>query len=396
MTNHQHARARELGRQFATRVPRLAVSLAWAGRALRVAFFVSLALLMLYALLAVVVEILNNPQRVLETPAVALLVGILALSVEWLWSLPGYIWFSVLLLYGVFTIVSRLGTLSAQIHHLIQTFSPTHLTLGAAPAGYDKPMIRAAPASSVSDEPYVVDDDPWEDGGGHTELYPSQRKFTRKAWWIPGDSASYYEYRIESDGRIRCRLLHEERMGTKSGDGPFEERYYDDLYVVKDGVVMEEAVHFIYEDNRFTNVTEEIAALTAATEWHEITARSDWPELWYVMTKLHVGEPEARHGIRKELERLKRGMRIITERTSQWFTVEHDEKFLFSEFKPRDESSSHESLATVLNEAVSLSGISLSEAKGAHFRIRVLSALLGETKEKSSELGRDREQSKNP
>ncbi len=81
-------------------------------------------------------------------------------------------------------------------------------------------------------------------------------------------------------------------MGTKSGDRPFEERYYDDLYIVKDGVVIDEAVHFIYEDNSFIDVTEEIGRLTAATEWHEITARSDWPELWYVITKLHVGEHE--------------------------------------------------------------------------------------------------------
>jgi len=168
--------------------------------------------------------------------------------------------------------------------------------------------------------------------------------------------------------------------GTKSGDAPFEERFYHDFDIVKDGVVLEEAVRFIREGNRFENATEEIAQLTAQTEWHELTPQSSWPELWYHIVKVHVGEHEARHGIRKELERLKRGVRIIKEQTSQWFTVEHDDKFKVSVFKPVDESSSQESLATILNTAIGLSGITSSEAQDAHFRIRLLSALLGDTK----------------
>ena len=218
----------------------------------------------------------------------------------------------------------------------------------------------------------------------HIDLYPSQQRFIYKSWWVPGDREEEYDYSVSRpDCRVMYRLRAATETGTKSGDAPFEERFYGGLYIVKDGVVLEEAVRFIHKDDKFTSTAEVIARLTAMTEWNELTAQSGWPELWYRIVKIHVGEYEARHGIRKELERLKRGMGTIEKQTSRRLTIVHHEKWGYSEFKPVDESS-QEPVATILSEALALSGISLNEAQGAHFRIKRLSGVLGDTKEGDS------------
>src|SRR5262249_47376436 len=121
---------------------------------------------------------------------------------------------------------------------------------------------------SVSEEPYLVDDVPWEDGGGWTHLYPSQQRFVRRDWWIPGESNKHYDYRVTPDVRVMCRLCHAMETGTKLGDAPFEERHYQDLNTVKDGVVIEQAVRFIREDT--SRVAEDITELTRETEWQEL------------------------------------------------------------------------------------------------------------------------------
>ncbi len=248
------------------------------------------------------------------------------------------------------------------------------LTTGSAPA--------ATASADSGDEAYILDDEPWEEGGSHIELYPSRRKFVYKSWWIPGDRENEYEYRVDPDCRLMCRLLSSQEMGTKSGEGTFEDRYYDDLHTVRDGVVVEDAVRFIYENNSIRSPSKAITELTAETDWHEIpcTSTSSWPELWYTVIKLHVGEYEARHAVRKELERLKRGLRILMEQTSQSFTYEHDERYRFSEFKPIDESAS-ESNPAILAGGLERSGLTLDEAMGAHFRIRTWATLLGDVKE---------------
>jgi hypothetical protein len=239
---------------------------------------------------------------------------------------------------------------------------------------------------SRDQEPYTVDDDPWEDAGSHIDLYPSQRRFVYKAWWIPGDAEREYEYRVDPDCHVTCRLRNATETGTKSGDGTFEDRYYQDLHTVRDGVVIDDAVRFINENNSITSATKKLAELSADTEWHAITPASSWPGLWYNVVKIHIGEYEARHGIRRELERLKRGLRIITEQTSQWLAVEHDEKYKFSTFKPIDESASESSLA-ILADALERSGLTRTEAELAHFQIRSLATLLGDAKEGNHESG---------
>jgi hypothetical protein len=246
--------------------------------------------------------------------------------------------------------------------------------------------VNPTVSDEPGDEPYTVDDDPGEDGGSHIDLYPSQRKFVYEAWWVPGDREQEYEYRVDPDCHVMCRLRYAMQTGTKSGDGKFEDRFYHKLHTVRDGVVVEDAVRFIYEDNRFTNPSDEITELSAQTEWHEITPRSAWPGLWYNITKIHISEYEARRGTRKELERLKRGLRIITEQTNQSFTFEHNEKYKYSTFKPIDESAPEESRA-ILADAVERSGLTLNEAQVAHFQIRSLAELLGDATEGNHERG---------
>jgi len=246
--------------------------------------------------------------------------------------------------------------------------------------------LAATVTDDSPDEPYTIDDDFWEDGGSHTELYPSQRKFLYKSWWIPGDMEQEYEYRVDPDCHLMCRLRSSAETGTKSGEGSFDDRFYQDLHTVRDGVVIEDAVRFTYEDHLITRSSERIMELSAKTEWHEITYAT-WPGLWYNVIKIHIGEYEARRGIRKELERLKRGLRIITEQTSQWFTFEHDEKFKVSTFKPIDESTSESERATILADALERSGLTLSEAQVGHFQMRSLATLLGDATEGNHESG---------
>ena len=244
--------------------------------------------------------------------------------------------------------------------------------------------LDATVPDGSNDEPYIVDDDPWQDGGSHIDLYPSQRKFVYKAWWIPGDTEEEYEYRVDPDCHLMCRLRSAVEMGTKSGEGTFEERHYSELYTVRDGVVIEDAVRFIYEKNSITSPSQKLTELSPQVEWHEITSAAwRWPELWYTAIKIHVGEYEARRGIRKELERLKRGLRIITEQTSHSFTCEHDEEYKLSTLKPIDATS--ESSGAILADALERSGLTLSEARAAHFRIRSLATLLGDAKEGNHE-----------
>jgi len=255
---------------------------------------------------------------------------------------------------------------------------PPRLTAGAA--------VAATATDDSSEEPYIVDNDDSEGGGSHIDLYPSQRKFVYKAWWIPGDTEQEYEYRVDPDCHVMCRLRNAAEMGTKSGDGPFEERFYDDLHTVRDGVVIEDAVRFIYENNSITSPSQKVTELRSETEWHEIVPAWTWPELWYNVVKIHVGEYEARRGIRKELERLKRGLRIVTEDTSHAFTFEHDEKYQLSTFKLIDESTSESSVA-LLADALERAGLTLSEARVAHFQIRSLATLLGDAKEGNPKSG---------
>ncbi len=112
--------ARGLGRSLGTRFPWLGGSLDFTGRALRVLFIVAFVLFIGYGLLFVVAEVAKNPGRVLDSPLVTLVVGFLILVVEWLWSLPGYVWLGLLVFYGVFAIASQLRTLNAQISYLIE------------------------------------------------------------------------------------------------------------------------------------------------------------------------------------------------------------------------------------------------------------------------------------
>jgi len=247
-----------------------------------------------------------------------------------------------------------------------------------------KPALTTANDTSDS-EPYTVDDDNAGDGGSHIELYPSQRKFVYKAWWIPGDTEQEYEYRVDADGRLMSRLRMAADTGTKSGDAPFDDRFYHELQTVRDGVVIEDAVRFIYENNSITSPDQKIQELSQLTEWHEITSRAwPWPELWYSVIKIHIGEHEARRGIRQELERLKRGLRIVSEQTSQAFMLEHDEKYQYSTFKLID-ASAGESSGAILTAALESSGLTRSEAELAHFQIRSLAKLLGDSKEGNPE-----------
>jgi hypothetical protein len=248
-------------------------------------------------------------------------------------------------------------------------------------ASEEEPVTAgSAPAATVTDdsgdEPNIVDDVSWEEGGSHIALYPSQRTFVYKAWWIPGDTEEEYEYRMDPDCHLMCRLRNATETGTKSGEGEFKARFYQDRPTVRDGVIIEDAIRFIYENNSATGPSEEITALSSKTEWHEISSASSWPELWYTVVKMHVGEHEARRGIRKELERLKRGLRIISDETSQWFTCEHDEGFRFTDFKSVGESTSES--RRILADALEHSGLTLSEAQGAHFKIKSLEMLLGD------------------
>jgi len=114
------SRARKLGHSFAARFPRLAVVLEWAGRVLKVSLLVGFAVFIGYGLLLIGTEIAKNPGRLLDSPAVTLVLGFLILAVEWLWSQPGYVWFGLFVLYGLFAIASQLGTLNAQVSRLIE------------------------------------------------------------------------------------------------------------------------------------------------------------------------------------------------------------------------------------------------------------------------------------
>ena len=243
----------------------------------------------------------------------------------------------------------------------------------------------SALAATVSDgdEPYIVDDDPWEYGGSHIELYPGQRKFVYKNW-CEGESEEEYEYRVDPDCHLICRLRNAAETGIKFEEGTVG--HYNKRHTVQDGVIIEDAVRFIYEDNIIMSPSKEITELSSKTEWHEITTASSWPELWYKVIKIHVGEDEARRGIRKELERLMRGLRIVTEQTRQRFTLEHDEKSKVSRFKPIDESTS-DSSRTILPDALERSGLTLTEAETAHFRIKSLATMLGDAKEGNHESG---------
>lgn len=149
--------------------------------------------------------------------------------------------------------------------------SPSPLTAGSA--------LAATGTDGSGDEPYIVNDDDWEDGGSHIELYPNQRKFVYKVWWIPGDAEEEHEYRVDPDCQVMCRLRNAAETGTKSGEGTFEDRFYQELHIVRDGVVIEDAVRFIYENNSITSPSEKITELSPQTQWHEITSASPWPEL---------------------------------------------------------------------------------------------------------------------
>jgi hypothetical protein len=248
---------------------------------------------------------------------------------------------------------------------------------GDVPPSFTAGSALAATVTE-GDEPYLVDEEGWEYANSHIELYPSQREFVYKAWWMDGTREEEYTYRVDPDCHLMCQLRNAKQTGTRSGEGKFEDRFYD-LHTVRDGVVIEDAVRLVFEDNSITSPSHESSELSTQTEWHEITSASRWPELWYNVIKIHVGEDEARRGIRKELERLKRGLRIVTEETSQRFTLEHDEEYKFSTFKPIDESTL-ESNRAILADALERSGLTMSEARAARFRIRSLATLLGDAK----------------